>query len=59
MIFASDLFARLTGIDINIPVWASLSAIVGILLIAALASYLWPPKKKDILSGETEDEPKK
>ncbi len=58
MIFASELFASLTGIEISIPVWASLSAIVGILLIAALASYLWPPKKKGILSGETDDEPK-
>jgi tellurite resistance protein TerC len=59
MIFASDLFARLSGIDINIPVWASLTAILVILLTAALASYLWPPKKKTILSGETEDESKK
>ncbi len=55
MIFASSLFANLTGIEINIPVWASLAAIVVILGIAALASYLWPPKKKDILSGETKD----
>jgi tellurite resistance protein TerC len=59
MIFASDMFARLTGIAINIPVWVSLATVVGILLIAALASYLWPPKKKDILSGETKDESKR
>jgi len=59
MIFASHLFAQLTGIEISIPVWASLTSILVILLTSALASYLWPPKKKTILSGETKDEPKK
>jgi tellurite resistance protein TerC len=59
MIFASDLFARLTGIEIHIPVWASLTAIVAILGLAALASYLWPPKKKGIFSEETDAKPKK
>ncbi len=59
MIFASDLFARLTGIEIHIPVYASLGAVVGILLIAALASYLWPPKKKGFFSEETDDKSKK
>ncbi|MBN1692735.1 MAG: TerC family protein [Dehalococcoidales bacterium] len=52
MIFASELFAELTGIEINIPVYASLGAVVGILGIAALASFLWPPKKKGLLADE-------
>jgi tellurite resistance protein TerC len=59
MIFASEFFARLTGIEIIVPVWASLSAVLGILLIAALASYLWPPRKKGILSGDIDDDTKK
>ena len=29
----------------HVPVYASLAAIVGILLFSALASFLWPPKK--------------
>jgi tellurite resistance protein TerC len=59
MIIASELFARLTGIEIHIPVIASLGAVVGILAIAALASFLWPPKKKNLLSDIGEDSHKK
>jgi len=43
----------------DVPIPVSLGAVVGILLIAALASYLWPPKKKGIFSQETDDKPKK
>jgi tellurite resistance protein TerC len=32
----------------HVPVAASLGAIVGILLMAAIASLLWPPKKKHV-----------
>ncbi|OGN94804.1 MAG: tellurium resistance protein TerC [Chloroflexi bacterium RBG_13_51_18] len=53
MIFASDLFAELTGIGIHVPVYASLGAVVGILAFSALASFWWPPKKKGILSNES------
>ncbi|OGO01173.1 MAG: tellurium resistance protein TerC [Chloroflexi bacterium RBG_13_52_12] len=44
----SDLLSRLfnTQIHISVPVYVSLGAVVGILAIAALASFLWPPKKK-------------
>jgi tellurite resistance protein TerC len=55
MIFASDLFAELTGIEINIPVYASLGAVVGILGFAALASFLWPPKKKGLFADKPEE----
>jgi tellurite resistance protein TerC len=34
----------------HVPVYASLAAIVGILLFSALASFLWPPKK-GLISG--------
>jgi tellurite resistance protein TerC len=34
----------------HVPVAISLGAIVGILAITAIASLLWPPKKKDIIS---------
>ena len=33
----------------EVPVAASLGAIIGILALAALASYIWPPKNKNIL----------
>jgi tellurite resistance protein TerC len=34
----------------HVPVAVSLGAVVGILCIAALASFLWPPKRKGLLS---------
>jgi tellurite resistance protein TerC len=34
----------------HVPVPVSLGAVVGILMIAALASFLWPPKKGGIVS---------
>jgi tellurite resistance protein TerC len=43
----------------HVPVPVSLGAIVGILLLAALASYLWPPKKKDVWFEEPGDDAKK
>ncbi|MDD5338138.1 MAG: TerC family protein [Dehalococcoidales bacterium] len=43
----------------EVPVPVSLGAVVGILLLSALASYLWPPKKKDILSDSSDEESKK
>jgi tellurite resistance protein TerC len=43
----------------EVPVPVSLGVVVGILLLAALASYLWPPKKKGLLSEETDDKSKK
>jgi tellurite resistance protein TerC len=45
MIIASELFYELTHIKIEIPAYVSLGVVVGILLISALASFLWPPKK--------------
>lgn len=33
----------------EVPVVVSLGVVVGILVVAALASYFWPPKKKDML----------
>jgi len=41
---------KMLGSDLfHIPVPISLGAVVGILGLAAFASFLWPPKKKDIL----------
>jgi tellurite resistance protein TerC len=37
----------------EVPIPISLGAVIGILAIAAIASFLWPPKK-GILSGESE-----
>jgi tellurite resistance protein TerC len=34
----------------HVPIPVSLGAVVGILMIAALASFLWPPKKGGIIS---------
>ncbi|OGN98845.1 MAG: tellurium resistance protein TerC [Chloroflexi bacterium RBG_13_51_52] len=42
----------------HVPVYASLGAVVGILLIAALASFLWPPKK-GLLQKESGDDAEK
>ncbi|MHB8105417.1 MAG: TerC family protein [Dehalococcoidales bacterium] len=44
---------------IEVPVPVSLGAVVGILAIAALASYWWPPKKKGVFSKEFGDDIKK
>jgi tellurite resistance protein TerC len=44
---------------VEVPVPVSLGAVVGILLLAALASYLWPPKKKGTLLEEPGDDAKK
>jgi tellurite resistance protein TerC len=44
---------------VEVPIPASLGTIVGILAIAALASYLWPPKKKDVWFEEPGDDAKK
>jgi tellurite resistance protein TerC len=43
----------------EVPVPVSLGAVVGILLIAALASYWWPPKKKGLFLEEPGDDAKK
>jgi len=43
----------------HIPVAISLGIVVAILALAALASFLWPPKKKGILSDEPKDDAKK
>jgi tellurite resistance protein TerC len=43
---------------VEVPVPISLGTVVGILLLAALASFLWPPKKKDI-SDESGNDTKK
>jgi tellurite resistance protein TerC len=44
---------------VEVPVPISLGTVIGILLLAALASFLWPPKKKGTLLDEPEDNPKK
>ncbi len=43
----------------EVPVPVSLGAVVGILLLSALASYLWPPKKKGVFSEEPGNDAKK
>jgi tellurite resistance protein TerC len=43
----------------EVPVLISLGVVLGILLLAALASHLWPPKKKGFFSEETDDKSKK
>lgn len=40
----------------QIPVPISLGIVIGILAIAALASFLWPPKKKGLLSDKPKDD---
>ncbi len=44
---------------VEVPVPISLGTVLGILLLAALASYLWPPKKKGILLDESGNDSKK
>ncbi len=44
---------------VEVPVPVSLGAVVGILLLAALVSYLWPPKKKGMFLDELSDDDKK
>jgi tellurite resistance protein TerC len=41
---------------VEVPVPVSLGAVVGILGIASLASFLWPPKKKGLLSDEEKED---
>jgi tellurite resistance protein TerC len=43
---------------VEVPVPVSLGVVVGILLLAALASYLWPPKKKGTILEESSEDSK-
>jgi tellurite resistance protein TerC len=42
----------------EVPVPISLGAVIGILLLSALASKLWPPKKKGVFKEEPKDDTK-
>jgi tellurite resistance protein TerC len=44
---------------VEVPIPVSLGSVVGILGIATLVSFLWPPKKKGILSKDPGDDSKK
>jgi len=55
MIIASELFFELTHIKIEIPIYASLGAVIGILALSAVASFLWPPKKKGVFTEPADD----
>jgi len=55
MIIASDLFYNIFKVQVHIPVYVSLGSVIGILAISAVASFLWPPKKRGVFTEPADD----